>query len=81
MVLGSRQRITKFHYIMIIAINIHQVLKILEFYINQLVTFPAFSNVRTIKIFLNQLFALSSNSCENLLVHKSKIDYDSLINI
>jgi probable Rubsico expression protein CbbX len=32
-------------------------LEILEFYISQLVTFPAFSNVRTIKIFLNQLFA------------------------
>lgn len=56
-------------------------LKILEFYINQLVTFPAFSNVRTIKIFLNQLFAYQAIRVENLLITQNKIDYDSLINI
>jgi hypothetical protein len=56
-------------------------LKILEFYISQLVTFPAFSNVRTIKIFLNQLFAYQAIRVENLLITQNKIDYDSLINI
>jgi len=56
-------------------------LKILEFYISQLVTFPAFSNVRTIKIFLNQLFAYQAVRVENLLVAEHKIDYASLINI
>lgn len=56
-------------------------LKILEFYISQLVKFPAFSNVRTIKIFLNQLFAYQAIRVENLLMTENKIDYDSLINI
>jgi len=56
-------------------------LKILEFYISQLVTFPAFSNVRTIKIFLNQLFAYQAIRVENLLITQNKLDYDSLINI
>ena len=53
----------------------------MEFYINQLVTFPAFSNVRTIKIFLNQLFAYQAIRVENMLTSKGQIDYESLINI
>ena len=56
-------------------------LEILEFYITQLVTFPAFSNVRTIKIFLNQLFAYQAIRVEKLLAAEGKIDYDSLVNI
>ena len=35
-------------------------LKIIEFYVNQLVQFPTFANARTLKIFLNQ-YPLSIN--------------------
>ena len=56
-------------------------LEIIEFYISQLVTFPAFSNVRTIKIFLNQLFAYQAIRVESMLNTQGKIDYDSLVNI
>jgi probable Rubsico expression protein CbbX len=61
--------------------DVPDLVEILEFYIRQLVTFPAFSNVRTIKIFLNQLFAYQAIRVENLLITQNKIDYDSLINI
>lgn len=56
-------------------------LEIIEFYITQLVTFPAFSNVRTIKIFLNQLFAYQAIRVESMLNKQRNLDYDSLVNI
>jgi probable Rubsico expression protein CbbX len=58
-----------------------EALDILTFYIKQLITFPAFSNVRTIKIFLNQLFAYQAIRVENLLLSQGKVDYDSLVQV
>jgi probable Rubsico expression protein CbbX len=56
-------------------------LSILKFYIEQLLHFPAFANVRTLKVFLNQLFAYQAIRVENELIGKGKIDYDSLVKI
>jgi len=58
-----------------------EALQAFEFYIGQLVTFPAFSNARTLKIFLNQLFAYQAVRVENTLLKTGKIDYDSLVKI
>lgn len=58
-----------------------ETVKILVHYINQLTTFPAFSNVRTIKIFLNQLFSYQSIRVEDHLLQKGSINYDALISI
>ena len=58
-----------------------EALEAFEFYISQLVTFPAFSNARTLKIFLNQLFAYQAIRVENTLLKTGKIDYDSLVKI
>lgn len=58
-----------------------EVLEILTFYIKQLVTFPAFSNARTIKIFLNQLLAYQAIRVEKLILNNGKIDYNSLVTL
>jgi probable Rubsico expression protein CbbX len=58
-----------------------ETLKILEFYLDQFTKFPAFSNARTIKVFLNQLFAYQSIRIEKTLLSKGKLDYDSLVQI
>lgn len=58
-----------------------ETLKILSFYIEQLIHYPAFANVRTIKIFLNQLFAYQAIRVEQQLVQTGKIDYDSLVTL
>jgi len=59
----------------------NETLEILIFYIKQLINFPAFANVRTIKIFLNQLLSYQSIRIENTLMTQGKIDYESLVNI
>ena len=51
----------------------------LTFYLDQLVSKPAFSNVRTLKIFLNQLFAYQSIRIEKLLQESGKLDYNDLV--
>ena len=56
-------------------------LEILTFYIKQLVSFPAFSNVRTIKIFLNQLLAYQAIRVENLILKNGKVNYNSLVTL
>jgi probable Rubsico expression protein CbbX len=56
-------------------------LEILSFYINQLIEKPAFANVRTLKVFLNQLFQYQSIRIENSLLEKGTIDYESLVTI
>jgi len=56
-------------------------LEILSFYISQLVTYPAFANVRTVKVFLNQLFAYQAIRVENTLLEKGTIDYESLVTV
>ena len=58
-----------------------ETVKILTFYIKQLVSFEAFSNVRTIKIFVNQLLSYQSIRVEKELIKTGKIDYDSLVTI
>lgn len=58
-----------------------ETIKILEFYLNQFTTFPAFSNARTIKVFLNQLFSYQSIRIEKTLQTLGKLDYDSLVSI
>lgn len=56
-------------------------LDILTFYINQLLEKPAFANVRTLKVFLNQLFAYQAIRVESTLVEKGTIDYEALVTI
>jgi hypothetical protein len=56
-------------------------LKILTFYIDQLLSSPAFANVRTVKVLLNQLFAYQAIRVENELVTKGTIEYESLVTI
>ena len=55
--------------------------KILIFYIKQLVRFPAFANARTIKVFLNQLLAYQAIRIEKTLTTTGLIDYESLVTI
>jgi probable Rubsico expression protein CbbX len=58
-----------------------EALEILVFYIKQLISFPAFANVRTIKVFLNQLLAYQAIRVENLLLKKGTLDYNSLVTL
>jgi probable Rubsico expression protein CbbX len=58
-----------------------EALLILVFYIKQLVTFPTFANVRTIKILINQLLAYQAIRVENLLTKNGQLDYRSLVTI
>lgn len=55
--------------------------EILNFYINQLTIFPAFANVRTIKIFINQLLSYQAIRVEKTLAEKGSLTYKSLIEI
>ena len=57
------------------------VVKILVHYIEQFTEFPAFSNVRTIKIFLNQLLSYQAIRVENILSESGSIKYDELVGI
>ena len=57
------------------------VVKILVHYIEQFIDFPAFSNVRTIKIFLNQLLSYQAIRVENILSDTGSIKYDELVGI
>jgi probable Rubsico expression protein CbbX len=58
-----------------------EVVKILVHYIEQLTSFPAFSNVRTIKIFLNQLLSYQAIRVEEILSKNGSIKYDELVSI
>ena len=58
-----------------------EVIDILRFYMEQLITFETFSNVRTIKIFLNQLLSYQSIRIEKTLTSSGKVDYDSLVTL
>jgi probable Rubsico expression protein CbbX len=53
----------------------------LVFYIEQLVTFPAFANARTIKVFLNQLLAYQAVRVEESLVKKGTLVYEDLVTL
>tara|TARA_A100001035_G_scaffold205535_1_gene165633 strand:+ start:896 stop:1855 length:960 start_codon:yes stop_codon:yes gene_type:complete len=54
---------------------------ILMHYIDQLKTFPAFANARTLKVFVNQLLAFQAIRVEETLMNTGSIDYDSLVTI
>lgn len=56
-----------------------EALKILEFYLNQFTTLPAYSNARTIKVFLNQLFSFQAMRIEKTLLKTGSLDYESLV--
>lgn len=56
-------------------------LPVFEHYIKQLVTFDTFANVRTIKIFLNQLIAYQAIRLEESLATKGTLNYESLVTI
>ena len=59
----------------------NQSLDILAFYVEQLLDKPAFANVRTIKVFLNQLFAYQAIRVEETLLANGEINYESLVTI
>jgi len=59
----------------------NETVDLLRFYISQLVHFPAFANVRTIKIFLNQLLSFQSIRVENTLIKQGSIQYESLVKL
>lgn len=56
-------------------------INILRFYLEQLIKFPSFSNVRTIKILLNQLLSYHSVKVEKILESKGAINYSDLVTI
>lgn len=56
-------------------------MKLLRFYIKQLIDFPAFANVRTIKIFLNQLLSYQAVRIEKLLAKKGSLSYKEFVEI
>jgi probable Rubsico expression protein CbbX len=56
-------------------------LEVLVFYLKQLISFPAFANARTVKIFLNQLFAYQASRVEKVLNSNKKIDFNSLVTV
>ena len=59
-----------------------EALQIIEFYVAQLVKFDkVFANARTLKIFLNQLFAYQAIRVERTLAKGGKLDYASLVSI
>ena len=56
-------------------------LNILSFYIEQLINKPAFANVRTLKILLNQLLSYQAIRIEKLLNEQGKVDYKELVTL
>ena len=56
-------------------------IKIFQHYIDQLKTFPAFANARTLKFFVNQVLAFQAIRVEDTLAQAGSIDYDSLVTI
>nr|YP_009545189.1 CbbX [Synura uvella]AYO28343.1 CbbX [Synura uvella] len=56
-------------------------IKILIYYIDQLVKFPTFANVRTIKVLLNQLLAYQATRVEDLLTKEGNLKYEDLTTI
>jgi probable Rubsico expression protein CbbX len=56
-------------------------LGVLVFYLAQFISFPAYANARTVKIFLNQLFAFQAIRVEKELTSSGNVAYDSLVTI
>ena len=58
-----------------------ETVKMLSHYIEQLTPLPAFANVRTIKILVNQLLSYQSIRVEDELLKTGKVSYDSLVTL
>lgn len=56
-------------------------IEILVFYLNQMLTFPTFSNVRTVKVFLNILLGYQAIRVERNLLKNGKLQYNELVTI
>lgn len=58
-----------------------ETLPVFQHYINQLIKFPTFANVRTIKVFLNQILAYQAIRLEESLATQGNVNYESLVTI
>jgi probable Rubsico expression protein CbbX len=58
-----------------------EALEILVFYIKQLINFPTFANVRTIKVFINQLLGYQASRVEKALYNNGKVTYDDFVTL
>jgi len=58
-----------------------EALDILVFYIKQLIGFPTFANVRTIKVFINQLLGYQASRVEKTLYNNGKVTYDEFVTL
>ena len=58
-----------------------ETIDVLEFYVKQLIAFPAFANVRTIKIFLNQVLSYHAIRVEKTLMQNGSINYEALVKL
>ena len=58
-----------------------ETVQILQHYIDQLKTFAAFANARTLKVLVNQLLSFQAIRVEDILSKSGSIDYDSLVTI
>lgn len=58
-----------------------EMIEIFAFYLKQFINLPAFANVRTIKIFLNQLLSYQSIRLEKELLTSGKLNYESLVTL
>jgi probable Rubsico expression protein CbbX len=56
-------------------------IEILVFYLTQMLTFDTFSNVRTVKVFLNILLSYQAIRIEKTLLGNGKLNYDELVTI
>ena len=56
-------------------------IKIFQHYIDQLKTFPAFANARTLKVLVNPSISFQAIRVEDTLAQAGSIDYDSLVTI
>jgi len=54
---------------------------LLRFYINQMISFPTFANVRTVKIFINQLLAYQAFRVEQTLIKNQNLQFEDLVTI
>jgi len=56
-------------------------IELLVFYLTQMLTFATFSNVRTVKVFLNILLSYQAIRVEKTLLNNGKLNYDELVTI
>jgi probable Rubsico expression protein CbbX len=59
----------------------NDVINLFKFYITQLMSFPTFANVRTLKIFIQQILGYQANRVEKLLYNNEQLIYNDIIQI